>query len=87
MTTSSVIYDHSQERVWPLEVKLAMMGLPASELQLVGLTKSEVNDLCGEGMFTANIATLVLAVFLCPNAPWQTPLQASARVASDSSFL
>ncbi len=70
LTQSSVVYDFEQDQVIGGRGMLACMGVPVTELKLVGFSPAELSSLAGEAMFAGCIGSLVLAVFLVNDGPW-----------------
>lgn len=67
INTSSMIFDHEQERVWGVEEKMAALGWPISRMAFpASMTTAQQHDLVGESMCAPCI---VLATFL-NEAPW-----------------
>ena len=52
--------------------KLRLQGWPVDAVPFECLSEAERSDIAGEGMFAADVGTVLRAVFLCSSGPWWT---------------
>lgn len=71
LTTSSMVYCHTQDRVLKPIDKLATLGMPVADVQIPEeLSSSQLHEMCGEAMCLPSVGSILLALFLCSAAPW-----------------
>ena len=71
LTTSSIIFDHSQEKVLSATQKLAAHGFPTAELvKPTNVSEPQLHEMVGESMCVPNVGCILMAFFLNPHAPW-----------------
>ncbi len=69
MTSSTVLYDLGRQTICTGRQHLALQGFP-DEVQTGDLEDGEIRKLAGQAIFLPNLATVLLAVFLCDTVPW-----------------
>ena len=70
LTRSTILYDFASDQVVPTAGLLALLGFPVSDLDLSGLSESDLADLTGEGFFLPCVGAILASIFLNPAGPW-----------------
>ncbi len=63
-------YSYELDRLLLPDEMAFLMGLPIEELDLSEFTQTQLYERVGEAMFAPCVATVLMAVFMNPHAPW-----------------
>ena len=70
LTTSTMLYNFQEDCLVSASDKL--QGWPVDAVPFDCLSEAERSYIAGEGMFAADVGTVLFAVFLCSSGPWRT---------------